>query len=337
MRSGAGAGEGEGRSILGLQRARLLGAGVGVLAERGYAGFTAAGVCARAGISRRTFYELFENREQCFAAILTDAEQHARSVVADLGLEGLAWPERMRMGLWALLCLADEDPGLARVCLVESQRAGAGVQRQRERILAELVEAIDRGRLQSGAGAAASRLTAEALVGALISVVAARLAQSAAAGDRDEVGVRGLLGELAGMIVLPYLGAAAARRQLGQPLPDAPSPTLVERDAVDLDPLAGLSMRLTYRTAQALQAVAWLTADGVGASNRQVAERAGISDLGQASKLLSRLAQNGLLENTATDSQARGQANQWWLTQAGRQVLQSISTHAQGSKHRSAA
>jgi AcrR family transcriptional regulator len=325
--------------MLGLQRARVLGAAVGVLAERGYAGFTASAVCGRAGISRRTFYEVFENREQCFVAVLVDAERRAGSVIAGLGLGQLAWSERVRMGLWAILCLADQDPALARVCLVESQRAGGNIQRERERIAAGLVDVLDEGRMRGTDASVASRLTAEALVGAVISVISARLQSTArrSHNGRGSVGARDLLGELAGMIVLPYEGPAAARRQVKRALPDAPVVVLTETSAGGPDPLAGLPMRLTYRTARVLHAIAELTETELGASNRQIAEHAEIVDAGQTSKLLGRLAQYGLLENTAIGSRERGEANQWQLTKTGRRVVQNIGPETEMYRRRSAA
>lgn len=309
-----------------------------MLAERGHAGFTAAAVCGRAGVSRRTFYEVFENCEQCFAAIIADAEHRTSGVIADLDLARLAWSERIRMGLWALLCLADEDPALARVCLVESQHAGGLVQAKRERIIARLVDLLDEGREQATGVSAASRLTSEALVGAVSSVLATRLA-SAAPSRSDDRGLRGLLGELAGMLVLPYEGPAAARRQIERDPPDiamlAPKRAVVSTRG--MNPLASLPMRLTYRTARVLQAVAKLAETGTGVSNRQIAEHAEIADVGQASRLLGRLAEHGLLENTAVGNRERGEANQWLLTQAGRRVVQSIGLEAERTQPRSAA
>jgi AcrR family transcriptional regulator len=327
--------------MIGLQRTRILSAAVGVLAEQGYAEFTASAVCGRAGVSRRTFYEVFENREQCFLAILADARQRVAVAIADLSLDRLAWGERIWMGLWALLCLADEDAALARVCLVESQRAGGEIQLERERIIAGLVDVLDEGRTQAVGDSAASRLTAEALVGAVSSVIASRLPQATRGlshnGRRGNVGVRDLLGELTGMIVLPYEGPAAARRQVKRALPDAPPVAFTDVSAGAPDPLASLPMRLTYRTARVLRAIAQLTETGVGASNRQIAERAEIVDAGQASKLLGRLAQYGLLENAATGGRERGEANQWRLTQTGRRVVRSIGPEAEQSRRRSAA
>jgi hypothetical protein len=61
---------------------------------------------------------------------------------------------------------------------------------------------------------------------------------------------------------------------------------------------------------------------------REVAARAGVSDAGQASKLLSRPQEHGLLENAAVGSRERGEANGWQLTPIGRRPVQSITAQA---------
>ncbi len=74
-------------------------------------------------------------------------------------------------------------------------------------------------------------------------------------------------------------------------------------------------IRLTYRTARVLTAIA----EYPGASNREVATRAGIVDQGQVSKLLGRLLRLGLIANTGDDT-SRGAPNAWRLTELGERV-----------------
>jgi hypothetical protein len=124
-----------------------------------------------------------------------------------------------------------------------------------------------------------------------------------------------LLGELMGVIVLPYLGPSSAQKEL-----DKPAPPLQKKTRSHRDPLEGLRMRLTYRTLRALAAVA----AHPGASNRKLAEAAGIVDQGQASKLLTRLEDLGLIQNTG-EGHAKGARNAWILTSRGEQVAQSMS------------
>ncbi|HEY1687688.1 MAG TPA: TetR/AcrR family transcriptional regulator [Solirubrobacteraceae bacterium] len=311
--------EGAGDGILALQRARLLSAAVGLLAERGYGGVSVARISARAGISRRTYYEIFENREQCLAAVLLDAEERVLRLIARNGVADLPWRERVRCGLWVILSLADSEPALARGCLVETQRAGGLVTAERERILERLTSIVDEGRLEGGRERATGALTAEALVGAVATILATRASQ---AGEQSTL--RELLGELMSMIVLPHLGAAAARRELGRPLPSELDDLQVhsaDRDHDGVDPLAGMPARLTYRTAKVLQAVASLDGGERGPSNREIADLAEVHDHGQISKLLTRLEHYGLAKRAVV---GRGEPNSWELTETGRRLVRGI-------------
>jgi AcrR family transcriptional regulator len=306
------------RQIVAIQRSRLLAAAVAAVDELGYADTTVAEVTSRARVSRRTFYELFSSREECLIAVLEDVVALIAQDVARAGVEGLPWRERLRTGLWAILAFLDREPALARVCVVQALRGGPEVLRRREEILAGLAAVVDEGRGE-GRGEQCTPLTAEGVVGAAFTIVYARLLR----GERAPL--TGLLGELMGMIVLPYMGVAAARREQSRPAPGVPR---VHRDAVSGpaaparavgDPLEGVSMRLTYRTARVLEGVAQLP----GGSNRAVAERAGIHDPGQVSKLLARLERLGLLANTS-EGHAKGEANAWSLTPKGSRVVQRL-------------
>jgi DNA-binding IclR family transcriptional regulator len=82
-------------------------------------------------------------------------------------------------------------------------------------------------------------------------------------------------------------------------------------------------MRLTYRTTRVLECIAAQP----GVSNREVAERAGVSDQGQISKLLARLERLGLIANTG-EGHARGERNAWNLTPLGSQVARRLTLDA---------
>jgi len=301
-----------------IQRSRILAAAVRTIEEFGYAHATVAHITRRANVSRRTFYELFANREECLIAALESVVDAIRAEVAAAGLEGLAWRERVRGGLLAILSFFDREPVLARVCVVQALRGSQAVLERREQVLAGLASAIDEGRAEArGAGCPAA--TADGLVGAVFALVYARLLR----GDREPL--TDLMGDAMGMIVLPYLGPAAARREQAR---SAPAPAGPARDghgavAAQGDPLAGLPMRLTYRTVRVLEAIGAQP----GISNRGVGERAGVSDQGQISKLLARLERLGLAVNTG-EGHAKGEANAWSLTATGRRVTQTIRVHA---------
>jgi AcrR family transcriptional regulator len=302
-----------------IQRSRLLAGAVRTIEELGYMRTTVAHITRRARVSRRTFYELFANREECLAAILEDLLRRVEAEIASLDLGGLAWRERVRGGLGAILAFLDSEPELARVCVVQSLRGGAAVLERRERILAGLAGVLDEGRFEHARGAQCTSLTAEGLVGAAFAIVHTRLLR------REPEPLIGLQGELMGLIVLPYLGASAARREQTRPIPALPTRALgrpVAAERTGSDPLEGVPMRLTYRTTRVLQAVA----EHPQASNRAVAEHAGITDQGQVSKLLARLQRLELLTN-AGEGHLKGEPNAWALTTRGQQVAHHIQQH----------
>ena len=307
----------EGR-LVEIQRSRLLAGAVAALEELGYAQTTVTQITSRARVSRRTFYELFENRDECLAALLDDVLGMIERELAESRLEGLSWRERVRGGLSAILRFFDREPALARVCLVYSQQGGPEIMARREEVLAHLAGAIDGARGESARAAGCSPLTAEGLVGAAFGIVYARVAR----GERRPL--TDLVGELMGMIVLPYLGPAVARREQRRPAPGSGSPT-GRGPSVFLparrDPLGEVQMRLTYRTAQVLGCIA----GEPEISNRVVAERAGVTDQGQISKLLARLERLGLAVNSG-NGHAKGEANAWTLTALGSEVAQRVGT-----------
>ncbi len=294
-----------------IQRARILAAMVELVAERGVSNATIAHIVARSGVSRRTFYELFKDREDCFVAAFEMAVERASRYVRDVYDPQAGWAVRIRVSLIALLGFLDAEPAIARLLIVESLGAGPRALQRRSQVLAILIAAVDEGREEAKGGSEPTPLSAEGVVGAVLSVLHARLLQKNP----------GRLVELAnpfmGMIVLPYLGPSASRRELARPIPKPER--VVPRPPGMSDPLRELGIRLTYRTVMVLMAVA----AHPGSSNRMVADEAGISDQGQISKLLRRLEGLGLIE-IAGEAPARGGPNAWRLTEKGRGLYDTI-------------
>jgi AcrR family transcriptional regulator len=301
-----------------MQRSRLLAAAVAVVDEWGYDGTSVARITERARVSRRTFYELFENREDCLLAVLDSGVDQIATEIAGANLEGLPWRERVRRGLWVILCFFDREPGFARMCIVESQRAGKRTLEARQRMLELLADIVEEGRGESSRSSYDAALIAHGLVGGIFSILHTRLL------DPRREPLSDLLSELMGMIVLPYLGSGAARREQSRPAPAPVSDAAPVTTFVAVGALAALPMRLTYRTATVLRDLA----EHPGSSNREVSERVGVTDQGQMSKLLARLARLCLLENTASGAHDKGEPNEWRLTDAGQQVAGSIRAHA---------
>jgi AcrR family transcriptional regulator len=296
-----------------VQRGRILAAMIDVVAERGAVNATVARVVARSGVSRRTFYELFEDREECFLTAFDEAVGRIATVVAAAYERPGPWCAKVRAALTALLELIEREPSVGRLLVVEALGAGPAALQRRQAALAPVIAAVDQGRAESKRGEGLPALVAEGIVGGVFSLVHARLLEDPGAPLLE------LLGPLMASIVLPYLGPTAARRELERPVPAAHNGAR----KTGTDPLRDLDMRLTYRTIRVLLAIE-PSGQEAAPSNRQVADAAGIRDQGQISKLLARLEHLGLIEN-ASDPRAKGESNKWRLTQRGSEVREALS------------
>ena len=297
-----------------MQRRRLLLAMSEVLAEHGYEDASIGRVCKRAGVSRRTFYEIFHDRDECLMGAFDAAvERIAEPVFAAWEGSG-SWRERTRVALTVLLEQFDAEPAAARVCVVETLKAGPSVMERRERIVAVLVDAVEQGRGEAKPGSEPPPLAGQGVVGGALSVLHTRLLHAQSSGARPPLS--DLTGALMAMIVHPYLGSAAARRELERPIPKAAGPP----NGTITDPFKDLSIRFTYRTARVLATIA----ANAGASNRYVADSSGVSDDGQMSRLLTRLERAGLIENSV-QGHSKGEANAWTLTERGQAVQTALA------------
>lgn len=292
-----------------IQRTRLLRAMAEIGAEQGAGNATVGQIVLRAGVSRRTFYELFSDRDDCVSAAFDQAIARIAAVVVPAYRGPARWPERVRAGLAALLEQLDTDRSTARLVVVEALAAGPKTVERRAGVLRYIAEAFDAARVEGKRGAGPSPLTAEGLAGAVLSLIHARLLDPQA-GTLVE-----LLNPLMAMIVLPYRGPAAARRELAHRVRRSSEP-----EAIKADPLRELDMRLTYRTVRALLAIG----DHPGASNRAVSDACGIRDQGQISRLLARLERLGLAENR--EGRPAGEPNAWVLTAQGNRVREAVSS-----------
>jgi AcrR family transcriptional regulator len=119
-----------------MQRRRLLGATVAIVYERGAQALTAALVVERAGMSHKTLYELFHDREGCLLAAFEEATSQATQAVKQVVAGEKKWREQIRAGLTALLSYFDYVPGMGRLLIVEALSSGDRTLEARRRVLA---------------------------------------------------------------------------------------------------------------------------------------------------------------------------------------------------------
>ncbi len=292
-----------------FQRARVLGAIGEIASQRGYDRTSVAAVVDRARVSRKTFYKLFDDREECFLAMFEDARQQVTRVfVPPYEGDGL-WPTRLRDALVAALHFLEQERDMGVSALSYLRGASPLQPGPRERALHALREVVLDGRRYATHRHRPSPITAEATVAGVLAVIHTRL-------QHRDMRLTTLVNPLMSTIVVPYLGPAAAAAELRR---KSPRPAMRNPQALR-DPLAELGLRVTYRTAKTLATIA----QAPGSSNVELAAEVGISDQGQISKLLSRLARIGLIENTGL-GQAAGAANAWRLTAAGAEANAAIN------------
>jgi AcrR family transcriptional regulator len=122
------------------QRTRLLEAVGGAVAEKGYAATTIDDIVRGAGVSKKTFYEHFQDKLGCFLAAYEAASdelyEHVRAAQDGVPATGSAdrWLERTRAGIRAYLRWLAAEPALARVFLIEVAAAGPEALARRERL-----------------------------------------------------------------------------------------------------------------------------------------------------------------------------------------------------------
>jgi AcrR family transcriptional regulator len=124
--------------VLASQRGRMIAAMAETVAAKGYAATTVADVVARAGVSRKTFYEHFADREECFLAAYDAAVDALFGAVAERVAAGEPagddWRARVCAGVRAYLEALASEPAFARTFLVEVRVAGPRAQARRAEV-----------------------------------------------------------------------------------------------------------------------------------------------------------------------------------------------------------
>jgi AcrR family transcriptional regulator len=157
-----------------------------------------------AGVSRKTFYELFESKEDCFLATYEVLLGNLLRDTAE-GFEskpGAPWAERIAAGLAALLGHLAEHPDAARFAIVEVLAAGPRALARRDAALRQFTGFLESGRAETSVELPA--VTPLLLAGGVDELLYSEIRHGAAARLPSR------LPELLFWIALPYLGADGA-------------------------------------------------------------------------------------------------------------------------------
>jgi AcrR family transcriptional regulator len=285
-----------------------------IVAERGFAGATVKLLTARAGVSRRTLFECFDTLEDCFLGVLDLGLRRTRTVIADAFAGERCWQGGLRSGLAAVLQLLDDEPIFARVWLVESLAAGPWALARWEAIVGELRGSIlDRWSMPSSA----PPLAVEGVMASVLAIARMQLL------EESEEPLVELLGPMMGMVCAPFLSPrdvesevaeahALARRILAE--------RAIRERASEQRPLPAI---LCNPSARRARHCLLLLAEQPGSSNREVARGIGVAHQSQVSRLLCRLAAEGLVIKR---SEGPGKRNSWSLTERGSAIVEVVRT-----------
>jgi len=209
------------------QRGRLEGAMVEAVARHGFAGTTLRELVTLAGVSKTTFYEHFESKQDCFLAAFDEIAQQTRERVGAAYRQPGDFREKLVAGLGTFMQMAVEQPAAASLATVESLSLGTAGVEHWERASHDFELMIQQSFDHSPAPREVSALTVRAVVGGIRGVVYRRLR----AGAPEELpGLVEMLVDWALLFQQPDSGIVRrAREAAAQPAP-APEPAPEDGD-----------------------------------------------------------------------------------------------------------
>jgi AcrR family transcriptional regulator len=193
------------------QRERILAAVAQVASTRGYGAMSVQDVVREAGVSRRTFYEQFKNKDHAFLAAYDEASGRLMTTIrAGIDAEQ-TFEDKISAGFRAFLELLAASPAFAKMCIVEVLAAGPEAIARRAKTMEDFTEIFEVAAQQTLVKEnPPSPLIAETIVGGVYETVYRRIAR----GETAELPK--LLPDLTESALLPYVGEtrAAAQRKL---------------------------------------------------------------------------------------------------------------------------
>jgi AcrR family transcriptional regulator len=193
--------------VVSNQRERILDAVLQAASQSGYAAMRIEDVIAIAGVSRRTFYDHFANKEEAFLAAYELVLEQLLSGVTSAFASGESWTSRVRRGLAAFLNLLAAEPVLAQVCVVEALAAGPRALARRSAAMEAFQALLQPPKGDALATSTAPPVAVEAIVGGIYEVIYSRVTT-----QRTQE-LPSLLPSLLHSALLPFVGADGAEAE----------------------------------------------------------------------------------------------------------------------------
>jgi AcrR family transcriptional regulator len=183
-----------------IQRDRMLKAMTEVVAREGYADTTVRKLLAQAGLSRRTYYDLWVDKEDCYLEAYGEVADRLAARAED-GFERGATPrERVRLAVEGLADFCLEQPDSACACIVEGLAAGQAARLKRGELIERIGATIAPALAELRPDAPNPELTARATVGGIFELLYGPLAR------RDPKALRALADQIGELPILLPMG-----------------------------------------------------------------------------------------------------------------------------------
>jgi AcrR family transcriptional regulator len=191
------------------QRERLISGIIEAVAENGYADTTIAAIVKAAGLSRKTFYEHFKNKEDCFAAAYEASFGYLRQEIGAVEGTKKDWALWVRARIGRLLGLLAAEPDLASFFLIAPASVGDPFILRHHEAMRELVAALVDGAPGRRGKSEAGGTREQALAGGISRLVVRKL------DDGEAAKLGELLPALSELVLRPYVGDEEAAKVAG--------------------------------------------------------------------------------------------------------------------------
>ncbi len=191
------------------QRGRITAATIATVGAHGYDDATVTEIIARAGVSRRTFYDFFADKEACVLSAQDQVADHLVATMAAAGEGGGDWTALARERLRAMLEVFAANPDLVRFSLIAVPTAEQPVAARYDELLGRLLATLTDG----VAAAPVRRRPEPAAERGLLETMILGVVEAVATGEEEQI--EALLPQLTLLFLMPYVGRPSAVRAAG--------------------------------------------------------------------------------------------------------------------------
>jgi AcrR family transcriptional regulator len=191
------------------QRERLIAAVAELVGKKGYTETTIGEIADAASVSRRTLYEHFSGKEDCFLAAYVALDDYVAKLMADAAAAEAEWPGQIAAAFAALIRFLASRPNFARLYLVEFAAAGEALVGAREKTTERFIALLAPGRDYTPGEEPAAGIE-EALVGGIVVLLGRRVV----GGEAAQLAI--FIPAVIEFVLSPYLDFEIAREVAAQ-------------------------------------------------------------------------------------------------------------------------